>query len=383
MQFDPVILAQALIRCRSVTPDHNQSGDGGAVALVGEWLAALGFTVRRLDFGRTPNLYARLDTSGPGSSGPNLCFAGHTDVVPAGEDWARDPFAGTIEDGVLYGRGAVDMKGAIAAFVAAVSNFLQSKKPAGSISLLITGDEEGEGLDGTERVLAALVESGETIDACIVGEPTGVERVGDTIKNGRRGSLNGALTVRGRQGHVAYPHMADNPIDRLAAIITAMKQPLDGGTDDFQTSNLEIVSIAGGTGAVNVIPGAVSLGFNIRFNTLHTPDTLAILLEERLKPVAGDYELCLKPSRALPFGTPPGAFTALLQNAVVAETGIDARLSTSGGTSDARFIARCCANTVELGLTNATMHKADECVSISDLETLSRIYGRVLRSYLT
>ncbi len=374
---DPVAVTQALIRCRSVTP-----ADDGALAEVEQALVPLGFECHRLTFGEdgdTPidNLYARL-----GDGGPHLCFAGHTDVVPAGDvgAWTVDPFAGEIVEGELLGRGAVDMKGAIGCFVAATARFLSAQRPAGAISLLITGDEEGPAVNGTVRVLDWLRARGERIDACVVGEPTNPERLGDMIKIGRRGSLSGFLKVRGRQGHVAYPHRADNPITQLAAMLRALSEPLDEGTEHFPPSMLVPTTFDVGNDATNVIPGEARANFNIRFNDLHTPESLEAWLREKLDAVGGDYELrtrCSGPA----FLTEPGALTELMQQVVRDELGVTPELSTSGGTSDARFIKDICP-VIEFGLVGQTMHQVDERVALADLEALTGVYLRLLRAYV-
>ncbi|MDR3439196.1 succinyl-diaminopimelate desuccinylase [Telmatospirillum sp.] len=372
---DPLPLAQALIRRPSVTP-----ADDGAIAVLQESLTELGFTCTRLSFGadagRPPieNLYARL-----GHQGTNICFAGHTDVVPVGQGWSVDPFAGTVADGHLYGRGASDMKGAIACFVAAVARLQHEAGPLsdGSISLLITGDEEGRGLDGTIRVLDWLRRKGERLDLCLVGEPTNPRRLGEMIKIGRRGSLNGRLRVLGSQGHVAYPHLADNPLPRLIDMLKAITaHPLDDGTEHFQPSTLALTSIDVGNAATNVIPAEGRAAFNIRFNDRHSGKSLEQWLRERFDSVGGTYELDVEVTGDA-FLTPPGSLSKALSDAIIEVTGESPELSTSGGTSDARFIKDACP-VAEFGLVGQTMHKADERVSLTDLEALTRIYRRVL-----
>ena len=375
---EPLALAQALIRCRSVTPE-----DHGALEVVGKALDRLGFTCHRLTFeedGTAPigNLYARV-----GEGTPNLCFAGHTDVVPPGDlaGWRVDPFAGEILDGVLYGRGAVDMKGAIACFVAAAARFLAEHRPAGSISVLITGDEEGPAINGTRKVLTWLRRRRDRLDACLVGEPTNAEQLGDTIKVGRRGSLTGRLTVRGIQGHVAYPERADNPIPRLLAMLQALSQePLDSGSDQFQPSELVITSVDVGNTASNLIPAAARATFNVRFNDRYTARTLEAALRARLDAAGGDYRLETH-SGAEAFLTAPGVFTDLLEALIERELGVVPELSTSGGTSDARFLKDICP-VVEFGLVGATIHQVDERVPVADLEALTRVYQALLASFV-
>jgi succinyl-diaminopimelate desuccinylase len=374
---DPLPLAQALIRRASVTP-----ADDGALEVLEQALGALGFTCRRLPFGGADgrpviqNLYARL-----GSSGANFCFAGHTDVVPPGSGWTAEPFAGEVRDGQLYGRGATDMKGAIACFVAAVARLLdQQGAPQGSISLLITGDEEGPAHDGTIKVLHWLREQGEVLDACLVGEPTNPHRLGEMIKIGRRGSLNGRLTVFGTQGHAAYPHLADNPIPRLMRMLTAITEhPLDDGTEHFQPSTLALTTVDVGNKAVNVIPAQASAGFNIRFNDMHSGASLEEWLRATCDKVGGNYQLTVEVSGES-FLTPPGPLSEVLVQAIASVTGTTPELSTSGGTSDARFIKDVCP-VAEFGLVGQTMHKADERVAVADLESLTGIYLAVLRDY--
>jgi succinyl-diaminopimelate desuccinylase len=379
---DPIALAQALIRRPSVTPH-----DEGALAVLEGALTPLGFACHRLRFESpgTPavdNLYARL-----GSTGPNFCFAGHTDVVPPGDGtrWERDPFAGEVAEGVLYGRGATDMKGAIAAFVAAVSRFLAGKAtPKGSISLLITGDEEGPAVNGTVKILAWLKERGESLDHCLVGEPSSASRVGDAIKIGRRGSMNFEARVIGIQGHVAYPKQALNPIPVLAELVTRLtSQALDKGSDHFEASTLSFTSVDVGNATTNVIPGEARAAFNIRFNDLHTPESLLrhvnSIAKEVMRERGGEISIAHEVS-GVSFVTAPGRFTDLLRAAVKEAAGVTPEFSTGGGTSDARFIKDHCA-VAELGLPSRTMHKFDECVSLEDLEALTRIYQTVLTNY--
>lgn len=375
---EPVGLAQALIRCPSVTPE-----DHGALGVVEQALGRLGFACYRLRFeesGTAPveNLYARL-----GEGTPNLCFAGHTDVVPPGDlgSWQVDPFAGEVQGGVLYGRGAIDMKGAIACFLAATARFLSRHRPEGSISFLITGDEEGPAINGTRKVLAWLKQRRETLDACLVGEPTSAERLGDMIKIGRRGSLTGRLTVRGIQGHVAYPERADNPIPRLLAMLQALSnEALDAGSEHFQPSELVITSVDVGNAASNLIPAEARASFNIRFNDRYTARKLETALRARLDATGGDYRLDTQPG-AEAFLAAPGAFTDLLEAMIERELGIVPELSTTGGTSDARFIKDVCP-IVEFGLVGATIHQVDERVPVADLEALTRVYHALLASFV-
>lgn len=374
---DPLSLAQALIRRPSVTP-----ADEGALDILADALSSLGFHCTRLSFGaeagRPPiaNLYARR-----GRQGPNFCFAGHTDVVPEGQGWSVPPFEGRVVDGHLYGRGAADMKGAIACFVAAAARLPAESSSAGSISLLITGDEEGRALDGTVRVLEWLAGHGEKLDACLVGEPTNPRQLGEMIKIGRRGSLNGRLRVLGAQGHVAYPHLADNPLPRLLAMLQAISaQPLDEGTAHFQPSTLALTSIDVGNQATNIIPAEGRAAFNIRFNDSHSGASLEQWLRRRFDEIGGAYELEIEVSGES-FVTPPGPLSDTLCRAIAEVTGRTAELSTTGGTSDARFIKNTCP-VVEFGLIGQSMHKADEHVSLADLEALTSIYQRVLGTFL-
>ena len=373
--IDAVELSRALIRCPSVTPD-----EAGALDVLEEALSGLGFVCRRLKFSEpgTPdveNLYARR-----GGGAPNFCFAGHIDVVPLGDPdaWSVDPFGGEVVDGVLYGRGAADMKSAIAAFVEAVARRGADRK--GSVSLLITGDEEGPAVNGTKKVLDWMAKRGEVIDACLVGEPTNPESLGDMIKIGRRGSLTGKLAVSGVQGHTAYPHLADNPLPRLVRMLNAISSAaLDGGTEHFQPSDLQLTTIDTGNPAANVIPGRAQAMFNIRFNDLHTGESLTRWLHERCAAAGGPYELEVAVSGEA-FFTPPGSFSALLRDAVRQATGREPELSTTGGTSDARFIKDFCP-VAEFGLVGRTMHKIDERTAVADIRTLADIYAAVLEGF--
>ncbi len=377
---DPLPLARDLIRCASVTPE-----DGGALDVLTAALEQLGFECHRLRFeekGTDPvdNLYARL-----GNTGPNFCYAGHTDVVPVGSGWTVDPFAAEVNDGHLYGRGAADMKSAIACFVAAVALHLETQKSVGgSISLLITGDEEGPAINGTRKVLEWLKERDETLDVCLVGEPTNPDELGDMVKIGRRGSLNGRLTVLGTQGHAAYPHLADNPIPHLLRLLAALTaEPLDDGTDTFQLSTLTLTSVDVGNTAPNVIPASATAAFNIRFNDRHSGQSLTDWLRNTLDQSAegAAYELDIHISGEA-FVTPPGELSDLVSQSIEAVTGRTPELSTSGGTSDARFIKDACP-VCEFGLIGLTMHKADERIAVSDMETLTEIYRQILSGYFS
>jgi succinyl-diaminopimelate desuccinylase len=375
---DPVALTQALVRCPSITPE-----DAGALDVVEGALARLGFRCQRLTFeapGTAPvaNLYARR-----GSAGPHIAFAGHTDVVPPGDPsaWHAAPFAAEIVAGHVHGRGAVDMKGAIACFVAAVARLPDEGRRAGSISCLITGDEEGPAVNGTQKLLSWMRQQGELPDACLVGEPTNPQHIGETIKIGRRGSMTGRLTVHGVQGHVAYPERADNPIPRLLRLLDALtREPLDAGSAHFQPSGLQITTVDVGNPASNVIPATARATFNIRFNDCHTAESLEARLRARLGPVEASYDLAISTSGEA-FVTAPGPLTALLAGAIRDETARTPELSTSGGTSDARFIKDVCP-VVEFGLVGQTMHQVDERVAVTDLEALTRIYRTFLERYL-
>lgn len=377
--LDPVTFARDLIRCPSVTPE-----EGGALQLLQGTLENMGFNCKRLLFTQegTPdvdNLYARL-----GDAAPNFCFAGHTDVVPVGaqSEWTVDPFAAEVKDGMLFGRGAADMKGAIAAFAAAVQRFLEDGAPNGSISFLITGDEEGPSINGTKKVLQWMDENGEQIDICIVGEPTNPTKLGEMVKIGRRGSMNSILTVKGTQGHVAYPHLADNASHRLVKMLDAlMAHPLDDGNDHFQASSLQITSIDIGNPTENVIPGAAEARFNIRFNDMHTSESLLAWIRKTLDSVADEtaYELSIRVSGES-FVFAPGELSNLISDACEKVVGQRPELSTTGGTSDARFIKDFCP-VAEFGLISQTMHKVDERTLVDDINKLSEIYETILRGY--
>ena len=376
---DPLDLARTLIRCPSVTPE-----DGGALAALAAALEPLGFECHLLPFSEAgtaevDNLYARL-----GSGAPNFCFAGHTDVVPVGDAaaWSVDPFGAEIVDGALFGRGASDMKSAIACFVAAADRFTarRGKDFGGSISLLITGDEEGESVNGTAKMLGWLDERDEVLDACLVGEPTNPRNLGEMVKIGRRGSLTGRLSVTGTQGHTAYPQFADNPLPRLVAMLAAIDEGgLDEGTEHFPPSDLQLTTIDVGNGASNVIPAAARAAFNIRFNDLHTGDSLTRWLHERFASVGGDWHLDVTVSGEA-FLTPPGPLSALVAAAVERITARVPELSTTGGTSDARFIKDFCP-VAEFGMISETAHKVDEKVALSDIAMLCDIYEAVLDGY--
>jgi succinyl-diaminopimelate desuccinylase len=379
MTTTAVDLCRALVRCRSVTPE-----DGGALGILEATLKQAGFATHRIVFSEagTPdidNLYARI-----GTTAPFLAFAGHTDMVPVGDatNWRSDPFAGEVADGAIWGRGTADMKGGVAAFAAAACTFVARRRlPKGSIGFLITGDEEGPAINGTEKLLRWAYEKGERFDHCIVGEPTSFEVLGDTIKIGRRGCLNGTLIVAGRQGHAAYPERADNPIPKLMALLDALTAaPLDKGTPRFDASNLEIVSVDVGNPAFNVIPAEARARFNIRFNDLWVPETLAAELRRRLDSVGMKFALEFEPCNAPAFLTTPDSFTTLVTDAVEKKTGRRPALSTSGGTSDARFIRAYCP-VIEFGLVGATAHMVDEHVAVADVEALTEIYATILESY--
>ena len=379
--IDPIALAQALIRCPSVTP-----ADAGALDALARALQPVGFACRRMPFeaagtARVDNLFAKLNGK---RSGRHFSFAGHSDVVPVGrrESWSVDPFAAEIIGDRLYGRGAADMKGAVAAFAAAAARFVAKRNGdfAGAISLLITGDEEGPSVNGIKPMLPALAATGENFDACLVGEPTNPKRLGEMAKIGRRGSWTGHLTVRGVQGHIAYPHLADNPNHRLARMIVALTDtPLDAGTAHFQPSTLQVSTIDVGNPATNVIPAEARASFNSRFNDGFDPKSLEVEVRRRLDSIGGEYELRAECS-GVSFVTPPGPLSKLVSAAVKAVTGLTPELSTTGGTSDARFIKDYCP-VIEFGLIGATMHKVDENVAIADILQLSDIYERILDSY--
>ena len=392
MQIDPVNFAAELIRCPSVTP-----ADAGALDLLEKVLTEIGFTCTRLPFqepdtARVDNLYARL-----GDAAPHICFAGHTDVVPVGaaDNWQKDPFSGDISDDKLWGRGAADMKGAIAAFVAATADYLsQNGKPKGSISLLITGDEEGPSVNGTIKMLDWLSTQQEVIDDCIVGEPTNPETLGEMIKIGRRGSVNTTVTIEGIQGHVAYPHRAANPVPHLVQLLERLiTAKLDDGTPHFQPSNLELTGFDVGNAVTNVIPALAQARFNIRYNDIWSRDTITDWINENLNAahdalnnaIDGENKFSLTVDinhSGEAFLTPTGTLSELAVSAVEKTLGMTPELSTSGGTSDARFI-KDHARVIEFGLVGKTMHKVDEHVRVNDIQSLTKIYQEILSGYFS
>ena len=392
MQIDPVNFAAELIRCPSVTPV-----DAGALDLLEKVLTEIGFTCTRLPFqepdtARVDNLYARL-----GDAAPHICFAGHTDVVPVGaaDNWQKDPFSGEISDDKLWGRGAADMKGAIAAFVAATADYLsQNGKPNGSISLLITGDEEGPSVNGTIKMLDWLSTQQEVIDDCIVGEPTNPETLGEMIKIGRRGSVNTTVTIEGIQGHVAYPHRAANPVPHLVQLLERLiTAKLDDGTPHFQPSNLELTGFDVGNAVTNVIPALAQARFNIRYNDIWSRDTITDWINENLNAahdalnnaIDGENKFSLTVDinhSGEAFLTPTGTLSELAVSAVEKTLGMTPELSTSGGTSDARFI-KDHARVIEFGLVGKTMHKVDEHVRVNDIQSLTKIYQEILSGYFS
>ena len=372
---DTLVLTEQLIARESVSP-----ADGGCQALMIERLEAIGFSVERMRFGPVDNFWAKH-----GRGGPVFCFAGHTDVVPTGpkEEWHSEPFAPVIKDGLLYGRGAADMKSGLAAMVTACEEFVR-RRPAhrGTIAFLITSDEEGPSVDGTRRVVESLRERGEAIDWCLVGEPSSENTLGDTIKIGRRGSLSGRLTVHGIQGHIAYPQFADNPVHALApALAELAARTWDHGNEHFQPTTFQVSNISAGTGAPNVIPGELKARFNLRFSTEQTVDSLKSAVEELLQRHRVKYTLEWFIS-GYPFLTVPGELSQAAARAVQEQLQITPKLSTGGGTSDGRFIAPMGAQVIELGVINATIHKVNECVRVADIDRLQRIYLRILELLL-
>jgi succinyl-diaminopimelate desuccinylase len=369
-------LAKQLIARKSLTP-----WDDGCLDIIGARLAPLGFDLEKMRHSEVDNLYARR-----GHSGPVVCFAGHTDVVPTGPviKWDSDPFTPTVRDGMLYGRGASDMKGSLAAFVTAIEDFVAAHpEHAGSIALLLTSDEEGIATDGTVRVVEALAERNERLDYCIVGEPTSVAKTGDTIKNGRRGSLSGKLTVKGVQGHIAYPHLVKNPIHLASPAIAELAATVwDEGNEYFPPTSWQISNIHGGTGATNVVPGTVEMLFNFRHSTASTVESLKSRFTAILDKHGLEYDLEWENSSGKPYLTPRGDLVDAVAAAIKQVTGLDTELSTSGGTSDGRFIADICGQIIELGPLNATIHKVNECVAVADLDALSDIYRLTLEALL-
>ena len=368
-------LAQELIRRRSVTPE-----DGGCQAFLAARLAKSGFACEPMNFGEVSNLWAKH-----GAARPLLCFAGHTDVVPTGplSEWHSDPFVPTLRDGKLYGRGAADMKSSIAAFVAASEYFLKERpNHSGSIALLLTSDEEGPAVDGTVKVVEALKRRGEAMDYCIVGEPTSVDSLGDTLKNGRRGSLSGRLTVRGVQGHVAYPHLARNPVHQLApALAELARTQWDRGNESFPPTTWQVSNIHAGTGVGNVIPGSVEVDFNFRFSTESTDASLTQRVEAILKKHGLDYSLSWVLG-AKPFLSAKGRLAQTVTEICKRHTGVNAELSTTGGTSDARFIIEIAPEVLEIGPVNSSIHKLNEHIEVAALDQLAKIYLDVLRALL-
>lgn len=375
MPNDAVELTRQLIACRSLTPD-----DAGCLDILAARLEPLGFRCERMDANGVDNLWARR-----GTAAPVLVFAGHTDVVPTGplEHWQSDPFTPTVRDGVLYGRGASDMKSSLAAFVTAIERFVAVHPDhAGSIAVLFTSDEEGPAVDGTVRVVEALEARGEKLDYCIVGEPTSVARLGDTIKNGRRGSLSGHLVVKGVQGHVAYPHLAKNPVHEIAAGLAELAGvEWDRGNEYFPPTTWQVSNFNAGTGANNVIPGEVQIKFNFRFSTASTLESLQTRVHGILDRHGLTYELDWRYD-GRPYLTRPGDLVEAVGRAIESVTGIETKLSTTGGTSDGRFIADICPQVVELGPTNATIHKVNECIQLEEVEQLPKIYEQVLVNLL-
>ncbi len=375
MEINTLELAQQLIACRSVTPD-----DAGCIDILTAILEPLGFACERVSMNGVDNLWARR-----GSAAPLVCFAGHTDVVPPGplDHWASDPFTPTIKDGVLYGRGASDMKSSLAAFVAAIAGFVgRHPNHPGSMAMLFTSDEEGPAVDGTVRVVEALARRGERLDYCIVGEPTSVSKLGDMIKNGRRGSLSANLVVKGVQGHVAYPHLARNPVHEVAAAIAEMAQTeWDRGDEYFPPTTWQISNFNAGTGANNVIPGEAHINFNFRFATASTVESLQTRVIGILDKHGVPYDIEWRYD-GRPYLTRKGDLVDAVARAIKQVTGIDTELSTTGGTSDGRFIADICPQVVELGPTNATVHKINECIRVEELEMLPKIYQQILVNLL-
>ena len=371
MEIDTLELAKKLIARRSVSPD-----DAGCLDMVIDILAPLGFKCEKISMNGVDNLWARR-----GTAAPLVCFAGHTDVVPTGplDRWQSDPFTPTIRDGVLYGRGASDMKTSIAAFVAAIVAFVgEHPDHPGSIAVLFTSDEEGPAVDGTVRVVEALAKRGEQMDYCVVGEPTSVSKLGDMIKNGRRGSLSGTLTVKGVQGHVAYPHLAKNPVHEVAAAIAELAEiEWDRGSEYFPPTTWQISNFHAGTGATNIIPGEAQVQFNFRFSTASTVESLQTRVANVLDKHGVEYDIDWVYG-GRPFITKRGDLVDAVARAIKTVTGVDTELSTTGGTSDGRFIADICPQVVEFGPTNATIHKVNECLPVAEVRPLTQIYKHIL-----
>lgn len=380
MPTDPVQLTADLIKCPSVTPQ-----EGGALQLLDKLLSDAGFETWRVDRGDTPNLYARWGARGANRS---FGFNGHTDVVPVGDEaaWTHDPFGAEVVDGIMYGRGATDMKSGVAAFAAAAVDFVRDTPPDGAVILAITGDEEGPSTDGTIALLDWMETRGETMTACLVGEPTCPEKMGEMIKVGRRGSLTTHFTVTGKQGHSAYPHRALNPLPAMARLMDRLaSHELDQGSDHFDPSTLAVVTIDTGNPATNVIPAQCKASVNIRFNDLHTSDSVIDWMQSEVDDVAADFGVRVDMSTRVSgesFLTPPGELSDLVSAAVEAETGLTPELSTTGGTSDARFVKNHCP-VVEFGLVGKTMHQVDECVPLEQIAQLKAIYTRILRDYFS
>ena len=378
MPVDPIALTADLVRCPSITPI-----EGGALQLLDKLLSEAGFETRRVDRNNTPNLYARWGVRGAKKS---FGFNGHTDVVPLGDEaaWTVDPFGGDIKDGILYGRGATDMKSGVAAFVAAAIDFVTDTPPDGAVIIAITGDEEGPSTDGTIALLDWMQANNEAMTACIVGEPTCPELMGDMIKVGRRGSLTAHFTVTGKQGHSAYPHRANNPLPAMMRLMDRLaSHEMDKGSDHFDPSTLAVVTVDTGNPATNVIPASCRATANVRFNDLHTSASVVAWMQSQVAAVAAEFGVNIDmPVRVSgeSFLTPPGALSDLVSAAVQAETGITPKLSTTGGTSDARFVKDHCP-VVEFGLVGKTMHQVDECVPVEQITQLKAVYARVLSQY--
>lgn len=378
MAIDPIALTADLIRCPSVTPV-----EGGALVLLDDLLSGVGFDTWRVDRNGTPNLYARWGAKGASKS---FGFNGHTDVVPVGDEaaWTVDPFGADIRDGIMYGRGATDMKSGVAAFAAAAVDFVRATPPDGAVILAITGDEEGPSTDGTIALLDWMATQGEAMTACIVGEPTCPNTMGEMIKVGRRGSLTAHFTVTGKQGHSAYPHRANNPLPAMARLVDRLaSHTMDTGSDHFDPSTLAVVTIDTGNPATNVIPAACKASANVRFNDLHTSGSVIAWMQAEVDAVASEFDISIDMAVKVSgesFLTPPGPLSDLVSAAVLAETGLTPEMSTTGGTSDARFVKNHCP-VVEVGLVGKTMHQVDECVPVEQIAQLKAIYTRILQDY--